>query len=95
MHTAAVDQGGNQQQNLCRPSGEGQKRGCKHAGNLAAVWVLPEAARCIAEHLGRMEVDFAILVVIGGGVPVRLGYDDTVGQNGQGILDDWHLQGIT
>lgn len=42
-----------------------------------------------------MEVDFAILVVIGGGVPVRLGYDDTVGQNGQGVLDDWHLQGIT
>lgn len=59
------------------------------------MWVLPEAARRITEHLGRMEVDFAILVVIGGGVPVRLGYDDTVGQNGQGILDDWHLQGVT
>ena len=56
--------------------------------------LLPEAARCIAEHLGGMEVDFAILVVIRGGVPVGLGYDDTVGQNGQGVLDDWHLQGI-
>lgn len=56
--------------------------------------LLPEAARCIAEHLGGMEVDFAILMVIGGGVPVGLGYDDTVGQYGQGVLDDWHLQGI-
>lgn len=57
-------------------------------------FLLPEAARCIAEHLGGMEVDFAVLVVIGRGVPVGLGDDDTVGENGQGVLDDWHLQGI-
>lgn len=56
--------------------------------------LLPEAARCVAEHLGGMEVDFAILVVIGGGVPVGLGYDDAVGKDGQGVLDDRHFQGV-
>lgn len=56
---------------------------------------LPETACSIAQHLGCMDVELAVIMVIWGGVPVRVGYDDTIGQNGQGILDDWHLQCIT
>lgn len=61
----------------------------------ASACCLPETACSIAQHLGGMNVELAVIMVIWGGVPVRVGYDDTIGQNGQGILDDWHLQCIT
>lgn len=59
------------------------------------VRVLPEAACSIAQHLGGMKVELAVVMVIGGGVPVGVGYDDAIGQNSQRVLDDWHLQGVT
>lgn len=59
------------------------------------VLLLPEAACSISQHLGGMKVELAVVMVIGGGVPVGVGYDDAIGQNGQGILDDWHLQSVT
>ena len=62
---------------------------------LALVYISPEAACSVAQHLGGMNVELAVLMVIGRGVPVRVGYDDTVGQNSQRVLDDWHLQSIT
>lgn len=64
---------------------------------LESVWVLrlPEAACSIAQHLGGVKVELAVIMVIGGGVPVRVGYDDAIGQNSQSVLDDWHLQCIT
>lgn len=61
----------------------------------ARVRVLPEAACSIAQHLGGMKVELAVVMVIGGGVPVGVGYDDAIGQNSQRVLDDWHLQGVT
>ena len=56
----------------------------------------PETASGVAKHLGSVCVLLAVVMEIVGGVPgggVR--DDDTIGQNGQGILDDWHLQGVT
>lgn len=55
---------------------------------------LPEAACSVAQHLGGVKVELAVIMVSGGGVPVWLWYDDTIGQNSQGVLDDWHLQSI-
>lgn len=57
--------------------------------------VLPEAACSIAQHLGGMEVKLSVIMVIRGGVPARVGYDDTIGQNSQGVLNDWHLESVT
>lgn len=57
--------------------------------------LLPEAACSIAKHLGGVEVELAVVMVIGGRVPVRVWYDYAIGQNSQSILDDWHLQSIT
>lgn len=59
------------------------------------VLLLPEAACGITQHLGGMEVELPVIVVIRGRVPVRVGDNDTVGQNSQSILNDWHLQSIT
>lgn len=56
---------------------------------------LPEAACSVAQHLGGMKVELAVLMVIGGGVPIWLWYDDAIGQNSQCVLDDGHLQSIT
>lgn len=53
--------------------------------------LLPEAACSIAQHLGGVEVELAVIMVVGGGVPGRVGYDDAIGQDSQSILDDWHL----
>lgn len=33
-------------------------------------------------------MELAVVMVIGGGVPVRVGYDDAIGENGQSVLDD-------
>lgn len=57
--------------------------------------LLPEAACSVAQHLRGMKMELAVVMVIGGGVPVRVGYDDTVGEDGQGVLDDRHLQSVT
>ena len=57
-------------------------------------WLPPEATRGVAQHLRGVEVELAVVMVIGGGVPSRVGDDDTVGQHGQGVLDDWHLQSV-
>lgn len=57
--------------------------------------VLPEAACSVAQHLGGMKVELAVIMVIRGGVPVRVGYNDAIGQNSQSVLDDWHLQSVT
>lgn len=67
----------------------------RHVVLLRCVRVLPEAACSIAQHLGGMKVELAVVMVIGGGVPVGVGYDDAIGQNSQRVLDDWHLQGVT
>lgn len=56
--------------------------------------LVPEAACSVAQHLGGVEVELAVVMVIGGGVPVGVGYDDAVGQDGQGVLDDRHLQSV-
>lgn len=42
-----------------------------------------------------MEEQLAVLLGVGGGVPARMGDDHSVGQHGQGILDDGHLQAVT
>lgn len=54
----------------------------------------PEAAGGVAQHLGGVEVELAVVMVIGGGVPVGVGNDDAVGEHGQRVLDDGHLQGV-
>lgn len=59
-----------------------------------AAGVSPEAAGGVAQHLGGVEVELAVVVVSGGGVPVGVGNDDAVGEHGQRVLDDWHLQGV-
>jgi len=58
------------------------------------VLLLPEAACSIAQHLRGVKMELAVVMVIGGGVPVGVGDDDAVGQHGQGVLDDRHLQSI-
>lgn len=39
---------------------------------------LPETAGSVAQHLGSMKVDLAVIMVIGGGVPVGVGYNDAI-----------------
>lgn len=57
--------------------------------------LLPEATGRIAQHLGSMKLELAVVMVIGGGVPVGVGDDDAVSQHSQRILDDWHLESVT
>lgn len=39
-------------------------------------------------------MQLAVLLRVGGGVPARVGDDDGVGQHGQSVLDDGHLQSV-
>ena len=63
--------------------------------NVSLNMLLPETACSIAQHLGGMKMELVVVMVIRGGVPVGVRYDDAIGQNRQSILDDWHLQSIT
>jgi len=54
----------------------------------------PEAASCVAEDLGGVEVHLAVLLRMRRRVPARVGDDHSVGQHGEGVLDDGHLQGV-
>lgn len=74
--------------------GEGTRQSVPFLCVFVHVCDSPEAASGIAEHLGGVQVQLAVLLM-GRGVPARVGDDDSVGQHGQGVLDNGHLQGIT